>query len=288
MVRSASCHGRVLRHVHLLQPGLAALPAEADQEVGGGGERVGHAVDQIAAAVAVEVDGVLEIVGGGELHAAELAGPVADHAVDGLVAALDDAQRVEQLRAEEIGPAAVIGECGDGAENLVVAEIAAEVALQAPEGGEHRRRHAVFLFHLGEQLGVLLDLGEPVGDAAAANHAVGKLQEGLVEHRLAVVAAHDGRVEGHRRGRFGDHARRDALGGGFFLEILEPAFVGTGVAAARGQGRARQAGAERHDRQSQCRHPHRLIRLFRGLRGQICPMPRKGQGPILGSVKGAG
>ena len=54
---------QLLRHAHFLQPGLAALPAEADQEIGGGGERVGNAVDQIAAAVAVEIDGVLEIVG---------------------------------------------------------------------------------------------------------------------------------------------------------------------------------------------------------------------------------
>ena len=106
----------------------------------------GMLLDQVAAAVAVEVDRVLEIVGGGELHAAEFAGPVADHVVDGLVAALDDAQRIEQLRAEEVGAAAVIGERGDRAQDFVVAEIGAEVALQAPEGGEHRRRHAVLLF----------------------------------------------------------------------------------------------------------------------------------------------
>ena len=45
--------------------------------------------------------------------------------------------------------------------------------------------------------GVLLDLGEPVGDARAADHAVGELQEGLVEYRLAVVAADDRLIEGH-------------------------------------------------------------------------------------------
>ena len=36
--------------------------------------------------------------------------------------------------------------------------------------------------------GVLLDLGLAVRDAGAADHAVGELQEGLVEHLLAVVA----------------------------------------------------------------------------------------------------
>ena len=235
---------QILRHAHFLQPGLAAFPAEADQEVGAGGHGVGNAVDQIAAAVAVEVHRVLEIVGGGELQAAELAGPVADHAVDGLVAALDDAQRVEQLLAEEIRTPAVIGERRQRAEDLVVAEIGAEVALQAPEGDEHRRRHAVFLFDLGEQLGVLLDLGEAVGDAAAAHHAVGELQEGLIEHRLAVVAAHDRRIEGHGRRGFGDHALRDALRGGFLLERVEPALVAAGIVAGGGQRRPRHDRAE--------------------------------------------
>jgi hypothetical protein len=58
-------------------------------------ERVRNAADQVAAAVAVEVDGILEIVGGGELHAAEFAGPIADHVLHALVAALHDAQGVE-------------------------------------------------------------------------------------------------------------------------------------------------------------------------------------------------
>ena len=35
--------GEVGGHAHLLQPGLAALPAEEDDEVGGGGDHVGHA-----------------------------------------------------------------------------------------------------------------------------------------------------------------------------------------------------------------------------------------------------
>ena len=73
---------QILRHAHFLQPGLAALPAEADEKVGAGGQGVGDALDQIAAAVTVEIDRVLEIVGSSELQAAEFAGPVADHLVD--------------------------------------------------------------------------------------------------------------------------------------------------------------------------------------------------------------
>ena len=129
--------------MHFLQPRLVALPAEGDQEVGGGGERVRNAVDEVAPAVAIEVDRILEIIRSGELHAAEFAGPVTDHVLDALVAALDDAERIEQLLAEEIGPPAVIGESRQRAQNVVVAEIGAEVAFKAPEGGEHRRRDAV-------------------------------------------------------------------------------------------------------------------------------------------------
>ena len=281
---------QVGRHVHLLQPGLAALPAEADQEVGAGGERIGDAVDQIAAAVTVEVHGVLEIVGRRELQAAEFAGPVADHAVDGLIAALDDAQRVEQLRAEEVGAAAVIGERGDRAEDFVVAEIGAEVALQAPEGGEHRRRHAVFLFDRSERGGMLLDLGEAVGNAAAAHHAVGKLQEGLLEHGLAVIAADDGRIEGHGRRGGGDYLLRNALRGGVLLELRKPLLVAAAIVAGGGECRSRQYGAKdcgkRDSRPFQCRFPHRLVPpICEGFRVNL-PKPRARSSPMRISVKG--
>ncbi len=71
--------GEVGGHAHLLQPGLPALPAEEDDEVGGRGDHVGHAAHQIAPAVAVVVHRVLEVVRGQELRLAELAGPGADH-----------------------------------------------------------------------------------------------------------------------------------------------------------------------------------------------------------------
>ena len=255
---------QVGRHAHLLQPRLAALPAEADQEVGGGGERVRNAVDEVAAAVAVEVDRVLEIIGSGELHAAEFAGPVADHVLDALVAAFDDAQRVEQLLAEEIGPPAVIGERRERAENIVVAEIGAEVAFQAPEGGEHRRRHAVFLLDLREQRRVLLDLGEAVGNARAAHHPVGELQKGLVEHRLAVIAADDRLVECHAGRRSRNDAGRDALRGCVLLEVLEPALVAAVGLAAGCQSRRRQCRADHQYCRRQSRLPHRPVHLLRG------------------------
>ncbi len=47
--------------------------------VGGRADDVGGVGEQIGVAVAVVVDGVLEIAGGQELRLADLAGPGADH-----------------------------------------------------------------------------------------------------------------------------------------------------------------------------------------------------------------
>ena len=79
-------------------PALAALPAVALEIVRGGGEHVRHAVDEVAAAVAVEVDRVFVIGRRQELGLAEVAGPVAAHFGRRQVAAVDDAKRVDQLR----------------------------------------------------------------------------------------------------------------------------------------------------------------------------------------------
>ena len=92
-------HGLVPAADHLevgiaFVPALAALPAVALQIVGGGGEHVGHAVHQIAPAVAVEIDRVFVIGRRQELRLPEIAGPVAAHFGRRQVAAIDDAQRV--------------------------------------------------------------------------------------------------------------------------------------------------------------------------------------------------
>jgi hypothetical protein len=45
------------RHEHLVEPGLASMPAKSDQIIRRRRQHVGHAVDEVAPAVAVEVDG---------------------------------------------------------------------------------------------------------------------------------------------------------------------------------------------------------------------------------------
>src|ERR1700689_5121654 len=56
-------------------PWLMRLPAVALQIIGGRGEHVGYAADQIAPAAAVIIDGVFEIGRRQELRLADLAGP---------------------------------------------------------------------------------------------------------------------------------------------------------------------------------------------------------------------
>src|SRR5262249_21118436 len=252
---------------HFFQPRLATLPAEADQKVGRRGKRIGNALDQVAAAVAVEVDGVLEVIGGGKLHAAEFAGPVANHVFHALVAALDDAQRIEQLLPEEIRPPAIIGERCDRAQNVVLAEVRPEIAFQTPESCQHRGGHAVLLLDLREERPVLLHLVLPGGNAAATDHAIGKLQERLVEDRLAMVAPDNGRVEDHARRRRRDHPRRNALCGSLLLAILEPALVAAVGAAGRGGNSVlREQGSEGADCCCKYRFSHRSpTHVFEGL-----------------------
>src|SRR5690606_24098022 len=71
-------------------PGAAALPTVAFQEIRGRGEDVGHRVDEIAPAIAVEVDGVLDIGAWQKLRVPDFTGPAAAKLRRSHIAALDD------------------------------------------------------------------------------------------------------------------------------------------------------------------------------------------------------
>ncbi len=158
------------------------------QIIGGGGERIRDAVDQVAVAVAVEIDAVFDVVRRRELHPAEFAGPVASHLINGLVAALDDLERVEQLLAEFVAAPAVISQGRQRRQDLELAEQRTVIALEAPHRGDDLARHAIGLLDAAEQRAVLVELGDAVGDAFAAEQTVGELQEGELEYALAGVA----------------------------------------------------------------------------------------------------
>ena len=70
----------------------------------------GGAAQQIAAAVAVEIDGVLDVGRRHELGLADFAGPGAAHLRWRDIAALDDAQRIHQFGLEHVGAAAIVGQ----------------------------------------------------------------------------------------------------------------------------------------------------------------------------------
>ena len=180
---------------HLLQPRLATLPAEMDEIFSGRADHVGRALDQIAFAVAVVVDGMRHVFGRHHLRLPELARPGADHFIRAQVAAFDQAQRIEQMPAEHLRTAAVVGEGGKRFDRLVLALAGAEIAFQPPEGGDDGGRHAEVLFLAREGRLVLLHLGGPVGETSAGQHLVGNFEEVLGEESLPTVDIDDALIE---------------------------------------------------------------------------------------------
>ena len=237
---------QVRGHAHFLEPRLAALPAEMDEILAGRADDVRHALDQVALAVAVIVDGVRHVFGRHHLGLAEFARPGADHLLGAQVAALDQAQRIEQMTAEHVGAAAIIGQRGERFDRMILALAGAEIALQSPEGRDHRGRDAKVLVFAREQRLVLLDLRSAAGQAPAGQHLVGDLEEVLREELLAAVDVDDALVE-HEIGRSGgDCGRRNSLGERLLLEGGEPRVEAAGVATiGLGQCRGRHADQQR-------------------------------------------
>ena len=223
--------GDIGGRLHLLQPRLAALPAEIGEIFPGRADDVGRAPDQIAPSVAVVIDRVAIIFRRHHLRLAELAGPGADHLLGAQVAALDHAQGIEQMAPEHVRAAAVEGERGERLERLVLALPAAEIALQPPEPGDDRGRHAELLLLAREHRLVFLDLGGTLLQPVGRQHLVGEFQEVLREEALSAVDIDDALVENEvGRSRI-DGGGQDALRGGLFLEICQPAIETAGIAA---------------------------------------------------------
>src|ERR1700716_2900832 len=72
-------------------PLLAALPAVTGKVIRSRCQHIGGATQEIPAAIAIEVDGELDVGGWHELGLAEFAGPGAAHFRRREIAALDDA-----------------------------------------------------------------------------------------------------------------------------------------------------------------------------------------------------
>ena len=97
---------------------------------------------------------------------------------------------------EFVGAPAIEGKRGERAERLHIAHHLAEIGLQSPEADQHRTRHAELLLDLGEGAGVLLEQRRSDLQPVVGHHAVGELQEGLREHRLAAILGDGGGIVG--------------------------------------------------------------------------------------------
>jgi hypothetical protein len=227
--------------------GLAVRPLGNPQKVRRGGDGIGDRIDEVAAAVAVAVDGEALVGGGHELGLAEGArpGPVEARGID--VAALDDLQGRHQLALEEVA-AAVVGadQRGEGLHQRHLAEVLAEIGFDTPDRRDGVAVDAVAAFRVDERLRMLAHGGLAVVHPLLVHqggHVVPdrRLELGLglgeFEHLLVVADAGRGRAEG-----LGGDALRRRLGLQVREAILE---VGAGRSGARQEGRGQSEGEGR-------------------------------------------
>ncbi|MNX63084.1 hypothetical protein D3C86_940730 [compost metagenome] len=128
---------------HFIAPGQLWIPARALQEVGGGRQRVGHAIDQVAAAIAIEINRQPQIGRRHELRLAECARPGPHQTFRCDVLVLDDFQSGEEFAPEIRLPTAKARQRGQGRQQGPAPQRAAEIAFHAPHGRDGGRVDAV-------------------------------------------------------------------------------------------------------------------------------------------------
>jgi hypothetical protein len=149
---------------------------------------------------------------------------------------------------EELRPPTVISERRERDERRPVADIGAEIRLEAPEGGDDRAGHAEGLLDLGEDRLVFLgEIGAAEIEPALRDHAVGEFEERLREHALRAVLLHDRRVETYALQAGLDGVPGNASRCGVLLEALKPGLeTALGVTALRQHGTGKQRARHKH------------------------------------------
>jgi hypothetical protein len=158
--------------------------------------------------VAVAVDAVVDDVFGKHLHHADFPGPGAlrVHRVE--IAMLEQGQRGEDLRPEDMRTAAVMGQRHQRVERVVIALERAEIRLESPEGQEDAARHAEAALDLVEDGAPAFCVAAPVVDPVLGNQAAGELGEGhgedalppiRIDGALGVAGMHEEGVDGRLR-----------------------------------------------------------------------------------------
>jgi hypothetical protein len=159
-------------------------------------------------------------------------------------AAIDELERGIKLVGEVFGPAAVIGEGGDGGNRGLVPHEAAEAGLHSPDGDEGAGRNAKPFLDRGEQARIGRSHAlAPGGDGRAAS-----LRHELIEAQFETLLAAVGpdssdRIFGRHEG--GDGVGPEAVAGGLAGKDLLPTLETTAVVAARG-GMGRAVGKDDH------------------------------------------
>ena len=134
---------------------------------------------------------------------------------------------------EHLGAPAIIGQRHQRAQRRQIAHVGAEIAFEAPERGDHRRRHAVFLFRARERGLVGPDALLALLHAIDRCHPAGELGKHLAKHALAAVAVDDALVVDHAGRRFGERALRHPGRDRLLLQLGQEAVERHAVMASR-------------------------------------------------------
>ena len=168
------------------QPWLPRAPAVMAQKGGGGEKRIGGRGLQPDMAVAVAIHPALQDVLGQHLDHADLARPGAG-GVQREVARGMKRDGGKDLRLEEVGAAAVMGQGEEGVPCVEIALDLAEIGLEGPEGQEDAAGDAVFGFGPGEDPVQFGGFRLCRGEAVLRDQRAREIEEGLAEHGLGAV-----------------------------------------------------------------------------------------------------
>ena len=134
---------------------FARLPAVVLQIGGDAADGVDRAVDQVDAAVVVEIDRITAPAAGQELRVAKRAGVGAAIARHVAVLVARQQEQLAQFAPEQFRARRIVErQRGQGADDREVAGVATVDRFDADDGGDHMRRHAVLLFGARQRRGM--------------------------------------------------------------------------------------------------------------------------------------
>ena len=171
--------------MHLIGPRHAALPAFVEKLLGGRSERIGHRIPDIGLAVAVEIDGIFQIIRRQELREPHRSGPGAFHVGKFDLSLLQDFQRQQKLVEELLLALAGIGLCCQHADGIALVGLAAVIGLAAEDREQNRRRRAELLLDGGERRTILVVEFAAVGGEPVDRGFLDVIGRRLHEFRLA-------------------------------------------------------------------------------------------------------